>query len=205
MSASSPSSYRRCRPHDAEPSAARASASKPHRKLEVESITFLGFVYLAVSTPVITMFTESAELYDLIYSSFKDYGAEAIQIATLLRTIHPGCKTVLDVACGTGEHARLLAANHGFVVDGLDLDPQFVQIARKKHPAGHTNEISFSPEHLARYLMTQSNVIAAVEQGSESLPAVYSWLLESVGPLFPVRAATFLFGGEILFLQPTRN
>ena len=82
------------------------------------------------------MFTESAELYDLVYSSLKDYGAEAAQIATLLCTVHPGCKTVLDVACGTGEHARLLAANYGFAVDGLDLDPQFVQIARKKHPAG---------------------------------------------------------------------
>ena len=58
------------------------------------------------------------------------------QIATLLRTSYPGCKTVLDVACGTGEHTRLLATNHGFVVDGLDLDPQFVQIARNKHPAG---------------------------------------------------------------------
>jgi len=82
------------------------------------------------------MFTESAELYDLIYASFKDYGAEAAQIAALLGAIRPGGKTVLDVACGTGEHARLLAVNHGFIVDGLDLDPQFVQIARQKHPAG---------------------------------------------------------------------
>jgi SAM-dependent methyltransferase/GNAT superfamily N-acetyltransferase len=73
----------------------------------------------------------------------------------------------------------------------------FVLLGREHY----TNEISFSPEHLARYLMTQSNVIAAVEQGAESLPAVYSWLLESVGPLFPAPAATFLFGGEILFLQ----
>jgi SAM-dependent methyltransferase len=82
------------------------------------------------------MYTESAELYDLIYSGFKNYGAEAAEIAALLHTVHPGCKTVLDVACGTAEHARLLATTHGFVVDGLDLDPQFVQIARKKHPAG---------------------------------------------------------------------
>ena len=93
-----------------------------------------------------TMFTESAGLYDLVYSSFKDYTAEAAQIATLLGTVNPGCKTVLDVACGTGEHARLLAANHAFVVDGLDLDPQFVQIARKKHPAGqfiHADMVDF--------------------------------------------------------------
>jgi SAM-dependent methyltransferase len=42
---------------------------------------------------------------------------------------------VLDVACGTGEHARLLAAD-GFVVDGLDRDPAFVRIAESKHRTG---------------------------------------------------------------------
>ena len=51
------------------------------------------------------MFTASAEFYDLIYSTFKDYAAEAAQIASVLRRVNPGCRTVLDVACGTGEHA----------------------------------------------------------------------------------------------------
>jgi ubiquinone/menaquinone biosynthesis C-methylase UbiE len=82
------------------------------------------------------MFTESAELYDLIYSSIRDYGAEAQQITGLLRAANPRCHTVLDVACGTGEHARLLAANFGFDVDGSDLNPDFVRIAQSKHPAG---------------------------------------------------------------------
>ena len=81
------------------------------------------------------MFSESAEFYDLIYSTFKDYCGEAAAIAELLRSLHPDCRTVLDVGCGTGEHARRLA-EHGFTVDGLDLDPAFVQIARQKHPHG---------------------------------------------------------------------
>jgi len=71
------------------------------------------------------MFTESAAFYDLIYSTFKDYPGEAARIAELLRELRPRCRTVLDVASGTGEHARLLAGM-GFVVDGLDLDPAFV-------------------------------------------------------------------------------
>ena len=33
------------------------------------------------------MFTESAELYDLIYSSFKDYEAESAAIAKLIRDL----------------------------------------------------------------------------------------------------------------------
>lgn len=95
------------------------------------------------------MFDASAEYYDLIYSTFKDYAAEAAQIAGLLRRIHPGCRTILDVACGTGEHARLLAAD-GFQVDGLDLSAAFLDIARHKHPAGrfyHADMSDFDLPH----------------------------------------------------------
>ena len=81
------------------------------------------------------MFTASAEFYDLIYATLKDYVTEAHQIGGLLRRLNPRVHTVLDVACGTGEHARLLAAQ-GFAVDGVDIEPAFVRIARQKHPAG---------------------------------------------------------------------
>jgi len=81
------------------------------------------------------MFDASADYYDLLYSTFKNYAAEAAAIAALLRRLNPACRTVLDVACGTGEHVKRLAAD-GFEVDGLDLSPAFVAIARAKHPAG---------------------------------------------------------------------
>ncbi|HXV18413.1 MAG TPA: class I SAM-dependent methyltransferase, partial [Gemmatimonadaceae bacterium] len=82
------------------------------------------------------MFSESAELYDLIYSSFKNYPAEAAQLAELIRRSHPDAHTIRDVACGTAEHSRLLAEEYGFEVDGLDLDPAFVRIARRKLSGG---------------------------------------------------------------------
>jgi SAM-dependent methyltransferase len=82
------------------------------------------------------MFSESAELYDLIYSTFKNYEVESAAIAAMLRSANPACRTVLDVACGTGEHARLLMERHGFEVDGIDLEPAFIEIARRKNPAG---------------------------------------------------------------------
>jgi ubiquinone/menaquinone biosynthesis C-methylase UbiE len=82
------------------------------------------------------MFTESAELYDAIYFTFKDYAVEAADIAQRKRAEHPTARTVLDVACGTGEHARLLATNHGFQVDGIDLNAEFLRLARLKHPLG---------------------------------------------------------------------
>ncbi len=79
------------------------------------------------------MFTASADLYDVIYRSLKDYADEAGHIAALLRARRPGCRTVLDVACGTGEHALYLG-RLGFAVDGLDLDPNLLAVAARKNP-----------------------------------------------------------------------
>jgi SAM-dependent methyltransferase len=81
------------------------------------------------------MFSASAEYYDVIYGAFKDYATEVAQVARLLRRVNPDCRTVLDVGCGSGEHARPLAAQ-GFAVDGIDIEPAFVRIASLKHPAG---------------------------------------------------------------------
>jgi SAM-dependent methyltransferase len=94
------------------------------------------------------MFNESAELYDIIYSSFKNYRQEVAQIAGLLGAINASYRTVLDVGCGTGEHARLLANLHGFTVDGLDLNPTFLRIAREKHPSGRFYEGDMTTFHL---------------------------------------------------------
>lgn len=93
------------------------------------------------------MFSASAEFYDLIYSTFKDYATEVAQLTSLLRRLNPACTTLLDVACGTGEHARLLSAQ-GFRVDGLDLDPAFLAIARRKNPDGRFFEADMSDFHL---------------------------------------------------------
>ena len=95
------------------------------------------------------MFCQSAEFYDVIYSALKDYAAESAEIARLLRQLHPECRTVLDAACGTGEHARWLET-HGFDVDGFDLDPAFVRIAQQKLPARRFVEADMADFHLGR-------------------------------------------------------
>jgi SAM-dependent methyltransferase len=83
-----------------------------------------------------SMYTSSADLYDLIYTSLKDYAAEARWLAGLLQELAPGARTLLDVACGTGEHARWLSAGHGLQVDGIDLDRELVTLAAAKHREG---------------------------------------------------------------------
>lgn len=80
------------------------------------------------------MFNRTAQYYDLIYS-FKDYGAEAEKITALIQKELPTAKTILDVACGTAEHANLLSRQ--FEVDGIDLEPTFLEIAKEKVPSGN--------------------------------------------------------------------
>ena len=80
------------------------------------------------------MFSESPELYDVIYSSFKDYASESQAVATLLTQVAPDARDILDVGCGTGEHARHLQCTHEYRVDGLDIEPGFLQRARAKLP-----------------------------------------------------------------------
>ena len=83
------------------------------------------------------MFSKSAELYDKIYFEFKDYKTETQRINEFLTREHSSARTILDVACGTGEHAKILCDQYGFEVDGIDLDKKFVSLAQKKSSKGN--------------------------------------------------------------------
>jgi ubiquinone/menaquinone biosynthesis C-methylase UbiE len=96
------------------------------------------------------VFSESAAFYDAVYGTFKDYRAEASQVATLLRSHLPAAVSVLDVGCGTGEHALHLRRSHGLEVDGLDLDPRLLAIAREKVPEAQFYEADMAAFRLGR-------------------------------------------------------
>lgn len=81
------------------------------------------------------MFSTSVDYYDLIYGQVKDYSAESRRLTELIRERAPATTSILDVACGTGEHARCLY-ELGFTVDGIDIEPGFIERARDKNPTG---------------------------------------------------------------------
>ncbi|MGH7445510.1 MAG: class I SAM-dependent methyltransferase [Longimicrobiales bacterium] len=80
-------------------------------------------------------YAAAAEFYDLLYASVKDYPAEAVLLAGIVRDAMPHATRLLDVACGSGEHARALSLL-GFDVDGVDLEPAFVALAQARCPGG---------------------------------------------------------------------
>lgn len=96
------------------------------------------------------MFDKSAELYDLIYAQFKDYEVETEHIHQLIVEHNPKAKTILDIGCGTGEHASRLAHQYGYLVDGIDIEPAFVDLAKKKHPLGTFTVANMADFHLSK-------------------------------------------------------
>jgi hypothetical protein len=65
----------------------------------------------------------------------------------------------------------------------------------------YENTVTFSADEPTDYLLTQSNVIAAVEQGTERLADVRAWIRASVAPFFAMPRGTFAFGGDLQYLQ----
>lgn len=76
-------------------------------------------------------YARAAGLYDALYS-FKDYAAEADRLHALIQERRPGARTLLDVACGTGKHLERLATR--YAVEGVDLDPELLAVARERLP-----------------------------------------------------------------------
>jgi SAM-dependent methyltransferase len=77
------------------------------------------------------MFLRSQRFYDAIYT-WKDYPGEAAKLHALIKERNPGARTLLDVACGTGKHLEHLWEH--YEVEGVDIDPEMVRIARARLP-----------------------------------------------------------------------
>jgi ubiquinone/menaquinone biosynthesis C-methylase UbiE len=77
------------------------------------------------------MFTKSARFYDAIYE-FKDYGAESERVHELIQERNVGARSLLDVACGMGQHLEHLSKH--YTVEGLDLDDELLAVASNRLP-----------------------------------------------------------------------
>lgn len=72
-----------------------------------------------------TIFGNYARYYNLLYRD-KNYGKEAQYIHQLLQTHAPNTQSILELGCGTGNHALLLA-KQGYQVHGVDLSSEMLR------------------------------------------------------------------------------
>jgi dTDP-3-amino-3,6-dideoxy-alpha-D-glucopyranose N,N-dimethyltransferase/dTDP-3-amino-3,4,6-trideoxy-alpha-D-glucopyranose N,N-dimethyltransferase/N-methyltransferase len=79
------------------------------------------------------MYEKSWKYYDAIYEPLKDYAVESDAVFELAaKAIGREPATWLDVACGTGLHAEHLSQMCDY--SGVDLNPNFVDLSRKRAP-----------------------------------------------------------------------
>lgn len=79
------------------------------------------------------VFDRYAQYYDLLYRD-KDYAGEAAYLHGLIQRYAPQARSILELGCGTGAHALLLASK-GFALHGADLSPHMVAIANQRREA----------------------------------------------------------------------
>ena len=72
-----------------------------------------------------------ARYYDLIYHGIVDYEGDVDFLEKLFRRFRARPKTILDLGCGTGNHA-LPMARRGYRVTGVDRSREMLALARKK-------------------------------------------------------------------------
>lgn len=74
-----------------------------------------------------------ARVYDLLYgvAVSKDYAAEAGELVELIRSRRPGAASLLDVACGTGQHLLHLRDRFDHV-EGVELSADMRAIAAQR-------------------------------------------------------------------------
>jgi SAM-dependent methyltransferase len=84
------------------------------------------------------VFGSYSQYYDLLYQD-KDYNAESEFIHQLIDRHHPNGHSILELGCGTGIHASMLA-DRGYQVHGIDRSDEMLRQAQQKA----TDRLTFS-------------------------------------------------------------
>jgi trans-aconitate methyltransferase len=91
------------------------------------------------------VFKDYSQYYDLLYSD-KDYSKEANYIFDLIKKFKPSAKTVLELGCGTGKHAKLLSEKE-LNIHGIDISKTMLDQAIKMQ----NNSLSFCAGDVRNY------------------------------------------------------
>jgi SAM-dependent methyltransferase len=93
----------------------------------------------------LTVFKNYARYYDLLYRD-KDYSGEVAYIQSLIKKSAPDSVSILELGCGTGRHAVLLA-EEGFILHGVDFSEAMLTEAEERRsvlPPAVSQRLEFS-------------------------------------------------------------
>lgn len=72
--------------------------------------------------------------YDLLVNWEKRLSLEIPFLTDFLKEIRPPIRTILEVGCGTGHHAKVLQEKLGYRVTGIDIEETMIEEAKKRVP-----------------------------------------------------------------------
>jgi SAM-dependent methyltransferase len=136
------------------------------------------------------LFSRSARIYDAIYASIRDYPREAAQLDALIQARRPGAERLLDVACGTGVHLHHLAGR--YEVEGLDLDPEMLAVARERLP-----DATFHQGDMASFDLGKRFDAVVCMFSSIGYVKTEEWLRDAIASM-----ARHLESGGVLVVEP---
>jgi len=133
---------------------------------------------------------DAVKYYDKIYS-FKDYEQEASKITQIIdqRSQLDGGR-LLDVACGTGKHIEYLKDQ--FDVEGLDISPEMLEIARVRNPNVTFHQADMTDFNLGKKFDVITCLFSAIG---------YAKTLELAGSAIASMARHLVAGG-LLIVEP---
>jgi ubiquinone/menaquinone biosynthesis C-methylase UbiE len=117
-------------------------------------------------------FSLEARFYDKIWGRH-DYDADAKFLDRLFRKYH--CRCVIDIGCGTGNHALRLS-KMGYQVTGVDVSPTMIKIAKKKDKKAKIRFIQGDMNKLEKVIPKSQRFDAAICLGQ-----VFSHLMTDKG------------------------
>jgi SAM-dependent methyltransferase len=150
------------------------------------------------------IFNDYALYYDLLYQD-KDYDKETNYINSLIiKNTKKSKLRILDIGCGTGKHAKLLAKLGHYVI-GVDFSEEMIKIAKKNKPKNtefyqvdavdyifeEKFDIVLSLFHVLSYQNSNQNLFLFLRNASNHL---------NVGGLF---IFDFWYGPAVLNIKPS--
>lgn len=102
------------------------------------------------------VFEAYSQYYDLLYKD-KDYTGETNYIISLIKEYNLNTNHILELGCGTGMHASLLA-EHGYKVEGIDLSETMLEMAldrQRKSSVAIAERLAFLEGDIRSYVSSQ--------------------------------------------------